>query len=383
MPRPRAQPIARDRDRNVEDEGQVRCEPAGGGVAERLHLRKIKLSSVPLVRECRVDETVAEHPFPACDRREYRLLHMLRPSSVHQERFRHRHNLKPRFEKDATYEIPDNGTAGFSRDKDCLAVAAQSLGKPGKKGALATSFNTFDRDEHPGRASTEFLSMSFGGSMFNDVIEWFLGRGDRRQYKRRARAFPVWWQQSAGDPKSLKAGIGLELSPNGLQLMLPDAVPSTEFNLVRRVRDQAIPARVKSLRTDQVPHQGKTWHRYNGEFLGIAADHWDLIVRYVDDVPEPQNKAAETMEKADDAYRLLPLIIQQKIVAMLVSAHKLEEPKAGQTPLLKLFYGGIVKQAGKKPAHRFNVHSRVLRNDEILAFDTRFLIADDGEITMG
>jgi len=64
-----------------------------------------------------------------------------------------------------------------------------------------------------------------------------------------------------------------------------------------------------------------------------------------------------------------------------VKQNKLDEPKPGQTPLLKLFYGGLVTRQGQKPAHRFNVHSRIRRNEETVAYDTRFLITDDGEIT--
>jgi hypothetical protein len=123
-----------------------------------------------------------------------------------------------------------------------------------------------------------------------------------------------------------------------------------------------------------------------GEFIGVAADHWDMIVRYVADAPEPPNRRKmqnqEMGDKVDDAYRLLPMALQQKIIQMLVSQQKLEEPKHGQTPLLKLFYGGLVKRAGHPDAHRFNVHSRIRKNDETIAYDTRFLITDAGEITL-
>jgi len=85
--------------------------------------------------------------------------------------------------------------------------------------------------------------------------------------------------------------------------------------------------------------------------------------------------------QSDDAYRLLPLAIQSKIVQTLVTSGKLEAPKPGQTPLLKLFYGGLVKQAGKAPGHRFNVHSRVVKDGEVFAYDSRFLVDDAGNVT--
>lgn len=228
--------------------------------------------------------------------------------------------------------------------------------------------------------------MSFTGSMFGDIIEWFLGRaGDRRQYKRRSGAFHVWYQPNPNDNTQLKQGVGLEISPNGLMFIMPDPIGAAEFSLVVRLRETNIPLRVKHIRGDQVQHQGKMWHRYMGEFLGVAADNWDAIVRYVNDEPEIDRRKMQNQEpneKTDDAYRLLPMALQQKIMDLLVSQGKLDPPKAGTTPLLKLFYGGLVKRPGQKPAHRFNVHSRVKKGDEMMAYDTRFLVAEDGTITV-
>ena len=222
--------------------------------------------------------------------------------------------------------------------------------------------------------------------MFGDVVDWFLGRaGDRRQYKRKPGAFPLWFQPDPKNAQHLKAGIGLELSPNGVMFMLPEPVEAAEFNVIAKVRERNMGLRVKRIRNDTVPHQNATWHRYMCEFTGIAADDWDAIVRYVNDEPETDRRKGPNQEpsaKVDDAYRLLPLALQQRITQMLISQGKLEAPKPGATPLLKLFYGGLVKRPGAKTAHRFNVHSRIKRNDEMVAYDTRFLITEDGEITV-
>ncbi len=228
--------------------------------------------------------------------------------------------------------------------------------------------------------------MSFGGSMFSEIIEWFLGRaGDRRQYARRAGAFPLSYRPTPQDEGDGHQAVGLEISPNGLMFMIDREIAASEYTVVARIRETTIPLRVRAVRNDTVEHQGKTWNRYMVAFLGVAADHWDAIVRYVNDEPEPDRRKMqnqEISERVDDAYRLLPLALQQKIVAMLVSQQRLEAPKPGQTPLLKLFYGGLVKRAGQTPAHRFNVHSRVKKGDELVAYDTRFLISETGEITL-
>ncbi len=228
--------------------------------------------------------------------------------------------------------------------------------------------------------------MAFENSALGDVLEWFLSRvGDRRQYKRRTGAFHIWWQVDPNDAKKAVAGIGTEISPNGLVFIVPVAINLPEFNILVAVRERKIPIRVKTTRVDSVDHQGKRWNRYMVSITGISADNWDALVRYVNDAPEPADRRKqqnqEMAAQTDDAYRLLPLAIQNKIVRELVRTGKLEMPKQGQTPLLKLFYGGLVKQAGKAPAHRFNVHSRVIKDGEPFAYDTRFLVSDSGDVT--
>jgi hypothetical protein len=223
--------------------------------------------------------------------------------------------------------------------------------------------------------------MSSSGSMFGDLIEWFTGKGDRRQYKRRAGAFHLWLM-TGPKPTDAKPGRGLEISANGLVFIIPERITEPQFNVVVALRETKMPLRLKLVRSDQIEHGGKPWYRYMCEFVGVAADHWDRIVRYVEDEPEPlDRKANPEPVKQDDAYRLLPLAIQQKIIAKLVEQNKLDPPGPGQTPLVKIFYAGQVVRPGQKPAHRVNVHSRKHVKDEVMAYDTRFLVTDEGEIT--
>lgn len=222
-------------------------------------------------------------------------------------------------------------------------------------------------------------------SPFGDVIEWFLSRiGDRRQYKRRPGAFHVWWQYEA--PDKFKPGIGMEISASGLVFIMEEPIPNPEYTLVVRIRETRIPIRVQTVRTDRVDHNGKKWHRYMVNFTGISADHWDLIVRHINDTAEPPDRRKmqnqQMHENIDDAYRLLPMAIQGKIVEKLVEQKKLEAPKPGVQPLLKLFYGGVSKKPDGSMLHRFNVHSRIKVNDDVMAYDTRFLIDEAGNITV-
>ncbi len=228
--------------------------------------------------------------------------------------------------------------------------------------------------------------MSFTGSIFGNIIEWFFGRAsDRRQYKRRIGPFHISYRPDPGDAENLKPGVGLAISANGLMFIVPEPIAETECSVVVRLPEQAIPLRIKLVRADEVQHDGKMWHGYMGEFLGIAAEYWDAIARYVNDEPAPDRRKtheAEPSDMLDDAYRLLPIELQKSIIDLLVSQNKLELPKSGQTPLLKLFYGGLAKQPGAKLAHRFNAHTRIKKGGTLIAYDTRLLINDDGTITV-
>lgn len=215
--------------------------------------------------------------------------------------------------------------------------------------------------------------------MLGDVISWFTNRGAAKE-DRRVGKFHVWYQAET-EPKWITPGVGMEVSPRGFAFAITVVIPSQEFAITIGLRNQKIPVRVRVVNSDRIQQQGKLWHRYAVEFVGIAADHWDLVVRYVNDAPEPaERKPVE--DRPDDAYRLLPLAVQKKIVALLVTQRKLEEPKNGQIPLMKLFYSGLQKQAGAPPAHRFSVHSRIVINDEVVPYDTPFLITDDGTVKL-
>ena len=103
----------------------------------------------------------------------------------------------------------------------------------------------------------------------------------------------------------------------------------THFNIIARVRERNIPLRVSNTCARiRCSTKARTWHRYMCEFVGIAADDWDAIVRYVNDEPENSDRRKmqnqEPSEKVDDAYRLLPMALQEKIMAMLVAQNKLE-----------------------------------------------------------
>lgn len=223
----------------------------------------------------------------------------------------------------------------------------------------------------PAESGTAFLGGAF---------QWFKDKfAKRKPPPRKTGAFHLWWQM---EPEKFKPGIGMEIAVDSLVFIIEDAIPSPEFGIVARVREKNIPIHVRVTASDQVPNKGKMWHRYGASYVGIAADNWDLIFRYVNDLPEPEDKRAAEEFRVDDAYRMLPMAVQEKIVSMLVEAKKLDEPKRGQSPLLKMFYTGERKLPGGNVRHFFTIHSRVPVDGEMMAYDTNFAIDDKGEVSI-
>ena len=196
---------------------------------------------------------------------------------------------------------------------------------------------------------------------------------------RKSGAFHAWWQY---EPGKFKPGIGMEIAVDSLVFVIEEEIATPEFNVVAQVRGRNIPIHVRVTVSDTVPHKGGTWHRYGVSFVGIAADHWDLIFRYVNDIEESENKREGESFGPDDAYRMLPLTVQHKIVALLVEQRKLMEPKPGQSPLLKLFFSGQKKTPDGGERHLFTIHSRILENDEMMAYDTRIIVDEKGDVVL-
>jgi len=185
------------------------------------------------------------------------------------------------------------------------------------------------------------------------------------------------------DENTVVDGFGQEVSPTGALFVLKDKPPTPEFTVTLKVGERTMTVRVQTVRHDQVTQDGTTWHRFATKFAGIAADDWDAIVRFCNDMPEPTNVAHDEIKssrsKEDDAFRLLPLAVQQQIVSMLVQNRRLAQPGAGQAPLLRMTYSGVIKR-GDQEIHRCHVHSRIDIEGEIRQYDTTFLINSSGKV---
>lgn len=214
--------------------------------------------------------------------------------------------------------------------------------------------------------------------MLNEIARWMSDRKtDRRTADRKKLQFTVNWQRG----NELVPGIGTEISLNGLAFATKTSPPATSFNAVIDLNHRRFKARLLTVRTEKLSREGAAWSMLACTFEGIASDDYDAIVRFIRDLPEPENKAqgeiAAAAAGADDAYRLLPLNVQKRIVEMLIEAGRIAENADARNPLLRMKLVG-----SRNGQYRFAVHSRNSVGDEIRQFDSAFTVSDAGTVTL-
>ncbi len=217
--------------------------------------------------------------------------------------------------------------------------------------------------------------------MFNELLKR-LGshnKSERRGADRVRRRFPIAWVKNG----TLVSGLGLEISEKGLLFATKESPPGATVEVALDLNARRVRARLKIVRKGAMTRDGVEWAVIACVFEGIAADDWDLIVRFCKNLDDPGNKAAQELSALagsdDDAYRLLPLRVQQRVVAVLVKAGRLAAGSdATKNPLLRMSYDGSTRTG----EHRLAVHSRRLVDGEMLQFDSILIVDDAGNVTL-
>ena len=218
--------------------------------------------------------------------------------------------------------------------------------------------------------------------MLGDLLAWFMGtRPNRRKYPRKRKPFRAAVSFDGG--VTHKPAIGLDISGGGICVLTQEPIGVPEFEIRASLGSRVVRVRAKTVWHDTVAHQGKSVWRYGMSFSGVSADDWDAIVRYCGDKPVvEENKAQEDLAAVrmtpDDASRLLPTQLQQRLLRMLVDRRRLAPMQDNVTPLVQYFYAGAFQQDGRR-MHRLTIQSKVVGPEGSELFDTRFMFDDKGE----
>lgn len=214
--------------------------------------------------------------------------------------------------------------------------------------------------------------------MLNELAKFLSGKkGERRASERRKVRYAISWLK--GDQAT--PGVGMELSQTGLLFATKTAPQMPVFDVIMELRTKRIRARLLSVRTGTIQREGMSWTIVACTFSGIAADDYDALVRFLKDIPESENKHMKDLamkkDQDDDAYRLLPLAVQRRVLDTLIRMRRLnEEAKNGdRAPMLRMTHLGM--DGGR---HRLNVHSRVTGGEEVESYNTVILIDESGNV---
>jgi len=219
--------------------------------------------------------------------------------------------------------------------------------------------------------------------MITGLLGWFAGKEtNKRKYPRKKGAYRASTLLADGIERS---AIGVDVSAGGLSFLSKRPIKEPEFDMLVKLEDTVLRVRAKVVREQPTTHAGARVWRYGMQFTGIAADDWDAIVRYTTDRPvaEPQNRVplelARIRMTPDDTARLLPLALQNKLLAMLVRLRRLGPLDERVNPLVQYFYSGVVRHE-RTLMHHLTIQSKVVDPDlQAQLFETEFLFDDAGQ----
>jgi hypothetical protein len=217
--------------------------------------------------------------------------------------------------------------------------------------------------------------------VLSDLLGWFTGKdANRRKYPRKRKPYRATVSVDGG--LTQRAAIGLDIGGGGLCILTQEPVGREEFEIRATIEQRVIRMRARAVWEDTVSHQGKSVWRYGMRFTGISADDWDAIVRYAHDKAVTQeNKAQEELVTVrmtpDDASRLLPVVLQRKLLQNLVERRRLAPLQENVTPLVQYFYSGLVQHNGGLH-HRLTIQSKIVGPEGPEIYETRFVFDDQG-----
>lgn len=155
-------------------------------------------------------------------------------------------------------------------------------------------------------------------------------------------------------------------------------LPTKQNDIEVTIRNRKIPVRVIVKRTIPTGHQVA----HICKFIGIAADDWDRIVRYIHDLPDIEHVGSYFDPNVpDDDYRLLPTSIQRKIIAVLVARGRLNPPPVGVAPLIIMKKVSETRTKDNFVKRKIHIHSRVIdENEQHSDHDSYFQIDSNSNV---
>lgn len=217
--------------------------------------------------------------------------------------------------------------------------------------------------------------------MLTDLMGWFAGRSvNRREHERARKAYKAAFTL---DGTTWEPAIGVDISDEGMNVLTQRELGDKPVTFRATLDTRIVTMRCLPMWNNKVNHNGKAVLAYGLKFVGIAADDWDAVVKFINGgAAEEPNKAQQELAtvrmKDDDVARMLPKAFQQRLFAELVKRHRLAPLDEQPTPLVQFEYGGVSPWRGKN-MHRLTIHSKLSDGKKEERFSTRFMFDDSGK----
>lgn len=199
-----------------------------------------------------------------------------------------------------------------------------------------------------------------------------------RAHPRVKRPFKVQYSLDRGE--TMMQALAVDISVGGLGILTNDEIESDEFLVQLTLDDETVTALVSKAGAVPGKLRGASAWRVGGKFIGITADHWDTLSRFVDNKPtkDPDKlklDLGELQARPDDAKRLLPKSALERLLNELVKLNRLAPLHPTIEPLVKLRYLGKTKRQGIE-MHALRVESRVVKPHHVNNYVTQLYFDD-------
>lgn len=199
-----------------------------------------------------------------------------------------------------------------------------------------------------------------------------------RAHPRVKKPFKVMYSLDRGE--TMSPALAVDISVGGLGILTSDEITLEEFLVQLTLDDQTVTALVSKAGAVAGKLRGGTAWRVGGKFIGITADHWDTLSKFVANRPLKEADKlkldlSDLQKRPDDAKRLLPKAALERLLGELVKLKRLAPLEPSVEPLVKLRYLGKTRRQGIE-MHALRIESRVVRQHHVSNYVTQVYFDD-------
>jgi len=193
-----------------------------------------------------------------------------------------------------------------------------------------------------------------------------------RRSPRVKRPFDVTRSSDGG--RTFRRVLPVDLSAGGVGFVAEADAPA-DFEVSLRLERKTIKARAQKISSTLGTVHGKVVWRIGARFTSVSTGDQEMIERFIHSVPldvaDDMRVALRMLRRwPDEADRLLPRSVVNRLLAELVKLARLSPLDATAAPLVHLHYTGSLRRH-EGELHGVKIESRVVSDGKIVDFQTQ------------